>query len=269
MVRSTTTRPNIQYRVGRFDSDNTHNAVAALMHEKRQQYPLPGQIIMYCRSVTETKELAEVLGGTAYFREVGDYEHKRRLLNRLISGYEQVFTATNALGIEIDRASIRVVIHVDVPRSMASFAQESGRVGRNGLPSESIIMWPGRPNRQGWLRLDNLESIDREMRPFINGSRCRRVVLDSVMNGQTKRLSYKDGEERCGVCHRRGTTRSSVENGQKRSHESDVEDKQASKHARESSSIITRPKAPEGDSLATPPPTQREEWSYARSEQQQ
>ena len=77
---------------------------------------------MYCCSVTETKELAEVLGGTTYFREVGDYEHKRRLLDRLISGYEQVFTATNALGMGIDRASIRVVIYVGVPRSMASFA---------------------------------------------------------------------------------------------------------------------------------------------------
>ena len=107
------------------------------------------------------------------------------------------------------------------------------------------------------------------MRPFVDGSRCRRVVLDSVMDRRTERLSYKDGEERCGVCRRRGTTRSSVENGQKRGHESDVEDKQASKHARESSSIIARPKAPEGDSPATPPPTQREEWSYARSEQQQ
>ena len=63
----------------------------------------------------------------------------------------------------IDWASIRVVIHVGVPRSMASFAQESGRAGRNRLPSESIIMWPGRPNRQGWLQPDNPESMDREM----------------------------------------------------------------------------------------------------------
>ena len=57
---------------------------------------------MYCRSVTETKELAEVLGGTAYFREMGDHEHKRWLLDWLISGHEQVFTATNALGMGID-----------------------------------------------------------------------------------------------------------------------------------------------------------------------
>ena len=153
------------------------------MHEKRQQYPLPRQIIVYCRSVTKTKELAEILGGTAYFREVGDHEHKRRLLDQLISGHEQVFTATNALGIGIDQASIRVVIHVGIPRSMASFAQESGRAGRNGLPSESIIMWPGRPDRQGWLWPDNSESINREIRPFVDGSRCRRVVLDLVMDG--------------------------------------------------------------------------------------
>ena len=106
---------------------------------------------------------------------------------------------TNALGMGIDRASIRVVIHVGVPRSIASFAQESGRAGRDGLPSESIIMWPGRLDRQGWLWLDNLESMDCEMRLFVDGSRCRRVVLDSVIDGRTERLSCKNGEERCGV----------------------------------------------------------------------
>ena len=108
--------------------------------------------------------------------------------------------------------------------------------------------------------------MDREIRSFVDGSRCRRVVLDSVIDGWTERLLYEDGEEWCGVCRRRGTTRSSVENGQKRGYESDVENEQASKHVRESSSIIARSKAPEGDSLATPPSTQREEWLYARSE---
>ena len=210
---------------------------------------------MYCRSVTETKELAEILDRTAYFREVGDHEHKQRLLDRLISSHEQVFTATNALGIGIDRASIRVVIYIGVPRSIASFAQESSRAGRDRLPSESIIMWPERPDRQGWLQPDNPESIDREIQPFVNSSHCRRVVLDSVMNRQTERLSCEDREEWCGVYRRRGTTRSSVENSQKRGYESDVEDEQASKHAQESSSIIARLKALKGDSLATPSPT--------------
>ena len=161
------------------------------------------------------------------------------------------------------------MIYVGVPRSIASFAQKSGQAERNGLPSESIIIWPGRPNRQGWLRPNNPESMNREIQPFVNGSHYQRVVLDLVIDRRTKRLSYKDGEEQCGVYCRWGTTRSSVENSQKRSHESDVEDEQASKHARESSSIIARPKAPKGDSPATPPPTQQEEWSYARSEQQQ
>ena len=108
--------------------------------------------------------------------------------------------------------------------------------------------------------------MDREIWPFVDGSRCRRVVLDSVIDGRIERLLYKDGEERCGVCCRQGTTRSSVKNGQKCGHESDVEDEQVSKHARGSSSIIARPKALEGDSLATLPPTQREEWSYAQLE---
>ena len=89
----------------------------------------------------------------------------------------------------------------------------------------------------------------------MDGFYCRRVVLDLVMDRRTKRLSCEDKEERCGVYRWRGIMRSSVENGQKRDHESDIEDEQVSKHVQESSSIIARPKAPKGDSLVTLSPT--------------
>ena len=57
-----------------------------------------------------------------------------------------------------------------------------------------------------------------------------------------------------------------MKNSQKRGHESDIKNKQVSKYIQGSSSIITCPKAPEGDSLATPLLTQREKWLYIQLE---
>jgi ATP-dependent DNA helicase RecQ len=81
-----------------------------------------------------------VLGCPAYFSGVGGAEKKQRILQQLITGREQVFAATNALGMRIDRRSIRVVIHVGTPHRIEDFAQESGRAGRDGLMCESIVM---------------------------------------------------------------------------------------------------------------------------------
>lgn len=140
IFRAPTTRPNIAYYVQRYMVEEEEEQVRQLVEAKKAQYPMPGQIIVYYGTVKRTKSLEELLGCSVYYREVGDDTAKRRILNRLTSGHEQVFTATNALGLGIDRGSIRVVIHVGIPRRMRDFAQESGRGGRDRLTSESIIM---------------------------------------------------------------------------------------------------------------------------------
>lgn len=55
--------------------------------------------MVYYRTVNQTKRLVEVLGCSVFYREVGSEEQKRGILRRLTSGKEQVFTATNALGL--------------------------------------------------------------------------------------------------------------------------------------------------------------------------
>lgn len=76
---------------------------------------------MYYTSVKQTELLAELLGCLVYHRNIGDALYKRDILDRLVLGQEQVFTATNTLGLGIDRASIRVVIHIGVPRQMRAY----------------------------------------------------------------------------------------------------------------------------------------------------
>ncbi|KAK4934260.1 hypothetical protein LTR10_024413 [Elasticomyces elasticus] len=132
MIRGATTHENIRYQVLPYHVQETEEVLPRLVERLRQQYPLPGEIIVYCPTVAQTESFAALLGCVAYHRNVGNEKEKRKILRQLVSGEQPVFTATNALGLGIDRPSIRAVIHVGVPRQIRSFAQESGRVGRDG-----------------------------------------------------------------------------------------------------------------------------------------
>ena len=131
--RDSTTRKNVAYSVVEYTKEEEDEEIRRIVEKKKLQYPAPGQIIVYCKTVKQTQHLAEVLGCSAFYREVGSEEEKRVILHKLTSGKEQVFTATNALGLGIDAPTIRVVIHVGIREKMREYAQESGRAGRDGL----------------------------------------------------------------------------------------------------------------------------------------
>jgi superfamily II DNA helicase RecQ len=63
-----------------------------------------------------------VLGCSVYYCTVGDEKKKKGILWRLIGQTEQVFIATNALGVGIDTLTIQAVIHVGIPKELKQYS---------------------------------------------------------------------------------------------------------------------------------------------------
>ena len=104
-----------------------------------------GTAIVYVRSRKKTKEISDILsheGISAEGYNAGlSPEEKEARQNRWKTGETRVIVATNAFGMGIDKADVRVVVHLDLPESVEAYFQEAGRAGRDGKESFAVLLY--------------------------------------------------------------------------------------------------------------------------------
>lgn len=106
---------------------------------------LQGTGLIYCATRENTELVANYLSmqgikTTAYHAGI-DAQHKRQIQQDFVSDKYKVIAATNALGMGIDKANLRFIIHFDFPGSITAYYQETGRCGRDGLPADGILIY--------------------------------------------------------------------------------------------------------------------------------
>ncbi len=104
-----------------------------------------GPAIVYTRSRKGTKELAGELtaqGFSATFYHAGlNAAEKDRRQDEWQQGRTRVMVATNAFGMGIDKADVRLVVHMELPDSPEAYFQEAGRAGRDGQKAYAVLLY--------------------------------------------------------------------------------------------------------------------------------
>ena len=132
-------RPNINYTI--LEKDSGKKQLLNFIRENHQ-----GESgVVYCLSRKNTEDITQFLlenGYNALTYNAGMSSDERAFnQNRFLREENVIMVATIAFGMGIDKPDIRFVVHMSIPKNIEAYYQETGRAGRDGLPSNALMLY--------------------------------------------------------------------------------------------------------------------------------